>query len=277
MRKIYPKISEGLNGEPVLRKYIDKYQGTEIQYFHKSKEKFVDFEMAPAIHKVMEKHPELKEITVHPPLSNYDIEQIILADKNLLFKLIKEMIELSNQYKIEINMVLHSNLNYEGCRFYTIPVLKEATKILKGTRVKLLLENLYMFYSNELFAGLQTCRDIDSENINVCIDMCHLYCRANMHKMPIEEFLKIFLDKELCKKYVHQIHFADTKNNDGYIEKSTHGRTYDTLEKMKHDLELLKEYGMENKIIVTEVSEDDYSTRVDQLKTIKLLEEYYNQ
>lgn len=277
MQKIYPKICERLNGEEALRKYITKYKGVEIQYFHRNEESFEDFIMSPAIHKLMEIHPELEEITVHPPLDNYDIEQIISVDKKLLFSLINDMIKLSKQYSIKINMILHTNLDYAGHKYFTLAELRKAAELLKGTQVKLLLENLYMNYGNELFAGLEVCRNIDSENIKLCIDMCHLYCRANMFHMPIEEFLKIFLDKELCKKYVHQIHFADTKNNDGYIDKQTHGRTYDSIEKMKYDLDLLKQYGMEDKIIVAEISEEDYISRIDQIKTIGLLEEVYNQ
>lgn len=277
MQKVYPKICERLSGEETLGKYITKYKGVEIQYFHKNKEKFEDFIMSPAIHKLIEIHPEVEEITIHPPLDNYDVEQIISINRDLLFKLINEMIELSKQYNIKINMVLHTNLNYEGHIYFTLAELRKVADLLKGTQVKILIENLFMNYGNELFAGLRVCRDLDSENIKVCIDMCHLYCRAHMFKMPIEEFLKIFLDKELCEKYVHQIHFADTKNNDGYIDQQTHGRTYDSIEQMKYDLNLLKQYGMENKILVTEVSEEDYISRVDQIKTIEMLEEVFNQ
>jgi len=277
MQKIYPKTCENLNGEVFLREYIKKYKGVEIQYFHKNKYKLEDFVMKPTIEKIMKITHEIEEITVHPPLDEYNIEQIILADKNLLFKLLNDMLELSEKYKIKINMILHSDLNYSGHVRFTLDVLKEAAKVLKGSNVKLLLENLFMFYDNAPCAVLDVCKEIDSENVKVCIDICHLYCRANMLKMPIEEFLKNFLNKELCEKYVHQIHFADTKNNDGYIEKSTHGRAYDSIEKIKYDLNLLKQYGMENKLIITEISEDDYSKRKEQIKNIKFLEEIYNQ
>lgn len=275
MLKIYPKTCENLNGELALKEYINKYKGVEIQYFHKSKEKLVDFVMAPAIHKLMEIHPDLEEITVHPPLDRYNIEQILLVDKDLFYKLINELIDLSKKYNIKINMILHSNLNYTEHRWFTIDELKKAASLLKGSNVKLLIENLYIFYGEELFSGLDVCKEIDSENIKVCIDICHLYCRANILKISIEEFLKVFLDTELCKKYVHQIHFADTKNNDGYRDKNTHGRTYDSIDKVKYDLDLLKMYGMEDKMIVTEVSEENYFSREDQIKTIKMLEELY--
>lgn len=278
MQKIYPKTCENLNGEENLREYIRKYKGVEIQYFHKDQNKLVDFEMTPAIEKMMSANPEIEEITIHPPLGvEYNIENILGAGNKLFFKLLDDMINLSEKYQIEINMVLHSDLSYEAHKYCTMSALKEAKEILKGKKVRLLLENLFMFYGMERFYGLDVCKDIDSENIKICIDMCHLYCRAHIVKMPIEEFLKTYLDKELCQKYVHQIHFADTKENDGYIKKETHGRAYDSIQKIKYDLDLLKEYGMENKRIVVEVSEDDYSSRKDQIKEIKLIEEIYNQ
>ena len=275
MLKIYPKTCENLIGEPALREYIKKYKGVEIQYFHKSKEKLIDFIMAPTIHKLMEIYPDLEEITVHPPLDRYNIEQILLVNRDLFYKLINELIDLSTKYNIKINMILHSNFTYEEHKWFTINELKKAADLLKGTNVKLLIENLYVFYGEGLFGGLDVCKEIDSENINICIDICHLYCRTNILKISIEEFLKEFLDAELCRKYVYQIHFADTKNNDGYRDENTHGRTYDSIDKIKYDLELLKMYGMEEKIIVTEVSEDNYSTREDQIKTIKMLEQIY--
>lgn len=277
MQKIYPKTCENLNGEENIRKYIKKYKGLEIQYFHKNEDKLVDFVMSPAVEKLMERNPEIEEITIHPPLEDYNIEEIIASDRNLFFKLLNDMINLSEKYNIKMNIVLHSDLTYRGHKYCTITTLKEAVEILKGTKVTMLLENLFMFYGNELCSALEVCKEIDSDNLKMCIDMCHLYCKANMLKMPIEEFLKFYLDKKLCEKYVYQIHFADTKNNDGYIEHSTHGRKYDSIEKLKYDLNLLKEYGMENKLIVTEVSEDDYSSRKDQIKEIEFLEKVYNQ
>ena len=276
MQKIYPKVCENLVGEEKLCEYIKKYKGVEIQYFQKDKDKLVDFLMKPAIEKIMKIYPELEEITVHPPLNEYDIEQVLLSNENLLTELLKQTVELSKKYNIKINLLFHSHFTYIGHKYCTIDKIKEALKILENTDVKILLENLYMIEERELSSLLEVCKEIDNEHLKICIDMCHLYCRANILKMSIEDFLNVFLDKELCKKYVYQIHFADTKNNDGYIEKETHGRTYDSIDKIKYDLELLKKYGMEGKNIIAEVSEENYCERKDQIKTIKLLEEVYN-
>ena len=50
-------------------------------------------------------------------------------------------------------------------------------------------------------------------------------------------------------------------------------RMHPSIQSLKEDFDLLKKYGIDEKNIVTEVSEDDYSTRVDQLKEIQMLEE----
>ena len=41
---------------------------------------------------------------------------------------------------------------------------------------------------------------------------------------------------------------------------------------MLYDLNWMKEYNLLNKIIVTEISEDDYLRKPDQIKEIKMLE-----
>lgn len=277
MQKIYPKVCENLVGEEKLTEYIKKYKGVEIQYFQKDKDELVNFVMKPAVDNIMKIHPEIEEITIHPPLDEYDIEQVLLSSENLLTELLNQAVELSEKYNIKINLIFHSHLTYIGHKYCTIGRIKEALKILENTNVKILLENIYMIEGKELCSLLEVCKEIDNEHLKLCIDMCHLYCRAHILKMSIEEFLSVFLNKELCEKYVYQIHFADTKNNDGYLKKETHGRTYDSIDKMKYDLELLKEYGMEGKNIVSEVSEENYHEREDQIKTIKLLEEVYAQ
>lgn len=276
MQKIYPKTCENLKGEEYLRKYIKKYKGVEIQFFHKDEEKLVDFNVSPVIEKIMDVDPEIEEITVHPPLSEYDIEQVLLSDKSLFFKLLNDLVNLSNKYSIKMNIIFHSHLTFIGHKYCTINYLKEAMNVLEGSNVKILLENLFMFEENGLCDVLKVCKEIDNEHLKMCIDVCHLYCRAHIVKMPIEEFLEIFLNKELCSKYIYQIHFADTKDNDGYMKKETHGRVHDSITDVKYDLDLLKKYGIEDKLIVTEVSEDDYTSRKDQIDEIKYLEEIYN-
>ena len=121
-------------------------------------------------------------------------------------------------------------------------------------------------------AVLSIAKYIDNTHLGVCLDICHLHVEANIYGIEFKEFLANYLNKEECKKYVYQIHFAGTLDNDGYKRKETHGRKHDTIDNFKIDYNILKEYGMDDKLIVSEVSEDDYNTRVDQLEEIKMLE-----
>ena len=77
--KIYPKISMQDICEE-MKEIIRKSEGREIQFFHEKDiaEEF-DFESAIRIRK--NEFENLKEIIVHPPLSNYNIELIVFKNK----------------------------------------------------------------------------------------------------------------------------------------------------------------------------------------------------
>jgi hypothetical protein len=76
-----------------------------------------------------------------------------------------------------------------------------------------------------------------------------------------------------CEKYVKQIHFAAALNGDGYISKENHGRKHESYETLVEELEWLKNMGMKDKHFVTEVGEEDYYARVDQIEEIKMLKQ----
>jgi len=84
--------------------------------------------------------------------------------------------------------------------------------------------------------------------------------------------LKQDFNPDDCMRFVKQLHFAACLNNDGYIEKCTHGRVHPNEDELRKELEWIKKYKMEDKIFVTEVSEEDYYSRKDQIKEIKMLE-----
>ena len=94
---------------------------------------------------------------------------------------------------------------------------------------------------------------------------------ANIFKLDFNMFLNEYLDKTLAEKYIYQIHFADTKNNDGFINKITHGRKHDSLQDLLKDYKILEDYNLTNTNIITEVSEEDYASREDQKYEIELL------
>lgn len=273
--KIYPKTNEMFEGIQNLEEAIKKYKGIEIQYFAKSKTEMVDFEIRKPIEEIIKKYPDIEEITIHPPLYDYELEVLLLKDKRIFLKQIKEMVKLSKKYKIKINIVEHTRLLMSQSRISIIPILEKAKKIMKGSNTKILFENIYMMEEQKDCAVLSLCEYLNSENMKVCIDMCHLYCQAHIYKKNIEEFLEKYLDKEKCKRQVYQIHFSYTAGEDGYVDRmNTHALVHPNKETLYYDANLLCEYGMKDCNWVTEVSEKDYKTREDEANEIKMLSEY---
>ena len=270
--KIYPKTNEKLEGLEKFEKTINKYRGIEIQYFQKSDDELVDFQIEEPIKRILKKFPNIEEITIHPPLCNYELEIVLLKDKNIFLKQIKEIVKLSKKYKVKINIVEHTRLLMSQARLSIIPVLEKSKKIMKNTNTKILFENIYMMQEQQNCSVIELCEYLNSENIKVCIDMCHLYCQAHIYKKNIEEFLERYLNKEKCERQVYQIHFAYTANDDGYIDRTTHAIMHPNVEALSYDKQLLYKYGMKDCNWVTEVSEKDYVSRKDQIEEIKMLE-----
>ena len=270
--KIYPKTNEKLEGLEKFEETINKYRGIEIQYFQKSDDELVDFQIEEPIKRILKKFPNIEEITIHPPLCNYELEIVLLKDKNIFLKQIKEIVKLSKKYKIKINIVEHTRLLMSQARLSIIPVLEKSKKIMKNTNTKILFENIYMMEEQQNCSVIELCEYLNSENIKVCIDMCHLYCQAHIYKKNIEEFLERYLNKEKCERQVYQIHFAYTANDDGYIDRTTHAIMHPNVEALSYDKQLLYKYGMKDCNWVTEVSEKDYISRKDEIEEIKMLE-----
>lgn len=274
--KIHPKTNEYLEGIEAMSRYIEKEKGIEIQYFAKSKDELVDFEAEKPIRGLMERFPNLEEITVHPPLAYYDIELLLYRKKDLLYSELQQLIDLSNEYGIKINIIYHTLSTIQSHRLTTLEDIKEIGNFLKGTKVTILLENLFMMNEKNTCTVLDLCEEVDSPNIRACIDICHIYCQATTWHTPMKEFIKGYLDKEKCQKYVAHIHFSETKNDDGYLDRKTHGRSHDTIEKLFEDADILREYSMTSEDInwVTEVSEEDYKLRPDQISELEGLSKY---
>lgn len=271
--KIYPKTNEKLEGLEKFEETINKYRGIEIQYFQKSDDELVDFQIEEPIKRILKKFPNIEEITIHPPLCNYELEIVLLKDKNIFLKQIKEIVKLSKKYKVKINIVEHTRLLMSQARLSIIPVLEKSKKIMKNTNTKILFENIYMMEEQQNCSVIELCEYLNSENIKVCIDMCHLYCQAHIYKKNIEEFLERYLNKEKCERQVYQIHFAYTANDDGYIDRlTTHAIMHPNMEAVSYDKQLLYKYGMKDCNWVTEISEKDYISRKDEIEEIKMLE-----
>lgn len=269
--KIYPKVDERLNGLNALRKYVEDSKGIELQFFHNNGI-WGKYDIIPAVEKLMEEIPNLKEITIHPPLSNYDIELIALKDINLIKTKIIDAINLSNKYNIKINLLYHVTWTIEMMEQGAIEKIEELVQMLQNTKVNLLIENMYAITEhNHACTVLEICKRIDNEHLKVCLDICHLHCTANIFKLDFNLFLEEYIDKPLAEKHIYQIHFADTKNNDGFINEDTHGRKHDSLQELLEDYKILQDYNLTKTNIITEISEEDYVSRDDQKYEIELL------
>lgn len=271
---IYPKTSVNFEGLDKLRDYVEKYKGIELQFFDENGI-MGQIDIKTPIEKLMEKVPSIKEITIHPPLCNYNIENIMFKDINIIKEQLNTVVELSKKYNIKINLLYHTEWNFIMHKALTIDKIKDLLKIIEGENVTLLLENVYMFDEKECTV-FKLAEYINHPNLKVCFDICHMYCKANIYKTNIENFARKYLDPEICKKYIYQVHFSYTVNNDGYIDRKTHGRGHSNIEDLKYDLDLLKRYNMGKCNYITEVSEDNYNLRVDQLKELDMLEELNN-
>ena len=211
--KIYPKTNEYLEGIEEFEKTLKEYKGIEIQYFKKSDKELVDFKIEKPIEQILERYPYIEEITIHPPLCEYELEIVLLKDKNIFLNQIKTIVRLSKKYNIKINIVEHTRLLMSQAKLTILPVLEKAKKIMKNTNTKIVFENIYMMEEQENCSVIELCEYLNSENMKVCIDMCHLYCQAHIYKKKIEEFLEKYLNKENVKdrftKYT--LHILQTK------------------------------------------------------------------
>lgn len=269
---IYPKLDKNLNGLKELEKYIKEYKGVELQFFHEDGV-WGKYDFNTAINTLMKKIPSIKEITIHPPLDDYDIELVVLKDRKILETKIEEALKISEQYNIKINLLYHVGWTMKMMEQGAIEIIEKSLNLLKETNVNIILENTFgMNEYKQKCTVIEVCKKINNPHLKACIDVCHLHCMANIFKMNFDSFMKSYIEKDQASKYVYQIHFSDTKSNDGYINKENHGRKHDSLSETLQDYNILKLYNMTNANIITEISENNYNTRKDQAGEIKLLE-----
>ena len=271
--KIYPKIIAKENSA-VFREIIKQSQGAEIQFFDENGITS-EFNFWDTIRNVKKEYPNLKEITVHPPLDHYNFEMIVLKDKTIIERQLKKMVELSEELDMDLNFIYHvymTKAQYISTNL--MDVLTDLLKIIDGTRVTLLLENMYMMLDERYECTvIEICKHLNHNNLRACIDITHEHCKANIYRFVFEELIEKDFKKEDCEKYVKQVHFASAINNDGFTSKKTHGRKHVSYESLKEELKWLEDFRMIDKNFITEVSEDDYSTRVDQIEEIRMLKQ----
>ena len=267
---IYPKTSENLEGLEYLKRYAEEYRGIEIQLLSYEHTQKITYNV---IKQLKSQIPQLEEVTIHLPLrEDFNFEALAFSKINFEKERLKMLCEASQEFNLKLNLLYHTRWNYiSWSNSGAIDRMKELLEVIQNTNVNILIENIYAIVERKECSVLKVAKQIDNEHLKVCLDTCHLHCVANMFKISLNEYLNTYLNKEDCKKYIQQIHFAGTLNNDGVVDKKTHGRMHDSWESFEEDYNVLKRFGIENKIIVTEVSEDDYSTRKDQVEEIKML------
>lgn len=267
---IYPKTSENLEGLEYLKRYAEKYRGIEIQLLSYEHTQKITYNV---IKQLKSQIPQLEEVTIHLPIrEDFNFEALAFSKINFEKERLKMLCEASQEFNLKLNLLYHTRWNYiSWSNSGAIDRMKELLEVIQNTNVNILIENIYAIVERKECSVLKVAKQIDNEHLKVCLDTCHLHCVANMFKISLNEYLNTYLNKEDCKKYIQQIHFAGTLNNDGVVDKKTHGRMHDSWESFEEDYNVLKQFGIENKIIVTEVSEDDYSTRKDQIEEIKML------
>ena len=269
--KLMPKISTILEQSLCMKDYIDKYEKMEIQFFQETIGS-IEIKIEEVVDRYI-KAFNVREITIHPPLERFHIEYLLLRDEKYVDNLIDRIIILSKKYNIQINLLFHTDFHYEELRFAVAPKLEKILKKIENENVLLLLENLIFNGDKEECSVIEFCNYVNHPKLKVCLDTCHFQAKANLFQEDIYEFVDHFLDKEKCKKQIYQIHFSYVANNDGYRDKSTHGVAHKTKEDLIKDVEILRYLGIENKLIVTEIGENDYSVRIGQRQELKWLEE----
>ena len=266
---IYPKTCQNLNGFKYLKQYAEISKGIEIQ--------LLDFNCMNIPYEVIKKLKSeiynLEEVTIHLPIrEDFNFEALAFSKLDKEKQRLKILIEAAKEFNLKINLLYHTRWNFNSWKNSgAMDRMKELLEVIQNTKVNILIENIYSVVERKECAVLKVAKEINNEHLKVCVDICHIHVVANMFKIPFQDFLNTYLNKEDCEKYVQQIHFAGTLKEDGYIDKKTHGRMHDSWDSFEQDYNTLKQFGIENRVIVTEVSEDDYSTRQDQVEEIKML------
>lgn len=100
-------------------------------------------------------------------------------------------------------------------------------------------------------------KETDAAQVRMCFDLCHYQASKNV-------LLEEYTFPANWRDRIYQVHFSDTKNNEGYRHiAATHGKAHDSMWGVARDLCTLRSLGIDvgNTIIITEMSEDDYSAR----------------
>lgn len=208
----------------------------------------------------------LKYITLHAPFGVHNIEEVVLSpdlcESTTLYLLGLE--QYAEERDITVSVLFHVSYTLES--IVTLQIAQRLNKILervgKSKHLIILLENTVANLDMCPVKGYKDALSYllsktDVEQVKMCFDLCHYKASKNV---LLEEYS---LPSEWLPR-IQQIHFSCTKNNEGYRHLSaTHGKVHENLWDVACDLCYLKSLGIDltNTLLVTELGEEDYSTR----------------
>ena len=203
---------------------------------------------------------------------------MIIINKKGLKRIVNDTVNIiNNQYSIQINtypLTKMEVIEKNKKDLFNNPEKYPLLKIIENTQVTMLIENIYMILDEKnKCSALEIVKYMDHPNLRTCIDTTHVNCKARIYKKDLIEMVNEELKAEDCEKYVKQVHFAAAIKNDGYIDKKTHGRKHESKEDLRKEYDWLCKHGMRDKNYITEVSEENYDLRLNQIEEIKMLEE----
>lgn len=215
----------------------------------------------------------IKYVILHLPIGLHEIEYILSCEwlKRTFEDIILQTTRVSQEYKLHIDILIHITDLYSQVKGLDIQIyLKQLDRRLNNTNVGILIENNIMdlrLRDDESPTLDLLFDDIKTNNISICLDLCHL--RASEYCLDRE----ISLSNSYIRK-IKNIHFSSTYDHDGYKNKAkTHGRVHKSYNDAMQDILYLESKGinLSDKNIILEINEDDYEHRPDLIKEIKIM------
>ena len=154
MSDIMPKIDDQMIGLYAIKKYIQKYHKVEIEL---TKGDYGNFNIEEIIKKFMDVLPNVKEITLKPLSNTNTFEYYFYHKQDILKEHMETMKKLSREYKIGINIIFPVEANIKLYKDILWKDIKEVLNLMNGYNIRILLENMTYIIEEECTA-LQICK-----------------------------------------------------------------------------------------------------------------------
>ena len=266
--KVFPKIGESLEALDNIMPHIE--DGIEIQCLGNRS-------ISEICGELLNRCKNIKEVTIHPYIPECNVSYILLVHDDILLSSLKDCIDVSLKYNIKVNLVVHGDLKYDIIeKTWGLNLFECAHGLLKGTNVTLLIENIpdICMIDRQLDSAVNLVKQLNSSNIKLCLDTCHVNIFSRIYKLDYESKLKYY-GKGIIQDILGQVHFNSLSNNDGIADEKTHSTPH-TEEELLADMKFLEDLGVTDVKLVTEILEDDYVKMENTIKEIKLVNWYRN-